>query len=288
LKVSGDRFKSPSPDDAMSYQALVDCETLSRHLADPDWIIVDCRFDLADPEAGEREYRESHVAGAVYAHLDHDLSGPPLTDSGRHPLPAPEALVALFSRLGIEAGKQVVVYDSAGGALAAARVWWMLRYMGHTAVAVLDGGWQAWQAAALPTAGGIETNPPAAFEGQPQRPWLVLLDEVSEAELLVDVRDPARYRGEVEPIDPVAGHIPGAVNYPLQNNLGPDGRFLPPEQLRRQLKVVLGETAPEEAVFYCGSGVSACQSILAMAHAGLPPGRLYAGSWSDWIRESGK
>jgi thiosulfate/3-mercaptopyruvate sulfurtransferase len=269
----------------MSYKSLIDCETLSRHLADPNWIIVDCRFYLTDPEAGEREYEESHILGAVYAHLDRDLSGPPFTDSGRHPLPAPEKMVALFSRLGIDSDKQVVVYDSAGGALAAARLWWMLRYMGHMAVAVLDGGWQAWQAANLATTNGVETNPPAHFEGQPQRHWLVLLDEVAQAELLVDARDPARYRGEVEPIDPIAGHIPGAVNYPLQDNLGPDGRFLPPEQLRRQFEAVLAETAPENAVFYCGSGVSACHHLVAMVHAGMPAGRLYAGSWSDWIRQ---
>lgn len=269
----------------MSYETLVDCETLRRHLGEPDWIIVDCRFYLADPEAGEREYRQSHIAGAVYAHLDRDLSGPPLTDRGRHPLPAPEAMAALFGRLGIDGRKQVVAYDSAGGTLAAARLWWMLRYMGHTAVALLDGGWQAWQAASLPAAGGIEMNAPAPFAGRPQRQWLVLLDEVAGAELLVDARDPARYRGEVEPIDPVAGHIPDAVNYPLQNNLGPDGRFLAAEQLRRQFELLLGDTAPEDAVHYCGSGVSACQNILAMVHAGLPAGRLYAGSWSDWIRE---
>jgi thiosulfate/3-mercaptopyruvate sulfurtransferase len=268
----------------MNYETLVDCDTLSRQMANPNWIVVDCRFYLADTDAGEREYRQSHIPGAVYAHLDRDLSGPPLTDSGRHPLPSAEAMAALFSRLGIDGSKQVVAYDSAGGALAAARLWWMLHYLGHTAVALLDGGWQVWQAAGLPTAAGIETNPPAPFEGQPQRRRLVLLDEVAGAELLVDARDPARYRGEVEPIDPVAGHIPGAVNYPLQDNLGPDGRFLPPEQLRRQLEPVLGLTDPQDAVFYCGSGVSACQNILAMVHAGLPPGRLYAGSWSEWIR----
>jgi thiosulfate/3-mercaptopyruvate sulfurtransferase len=269
----------------MRYETLVDCETLHRHLADPNWIVVDCRFYLADTDAGEREYEESHIPGAVYAHLDRDLSGPPLTDWGRHPLPSPEAMAALFSRLGIDDSKQVVAYDSVGGALAAARLWWMLRYLGHTAVALLDGGWQAWQAAGLPTASGVESNSAAHFAGKPERHWLVLLDEVAEAELLLDARDPARYFGETEPIDPVAGHIPGAVNYPLQNNLGPDGRFLPPEQLRRQLEAVLGQTAPQDAVFYCGSGVSACQNILAMVHAGLRSGRLYAGSWSEWIRD---
>jgi thiosulfate/3-mercaptopyruvate sulfurtransferase len=267
------------------YETVIDSETLHQQLGRPDWIIVDCRFYLADTAAGEREYLSGHIPGAVYAHLDRDLSSEPVTDTGRHPLPAPAAMIDLFSRLGIDSQKQVVAYDSAAAGLGAARLWWMLRYMGHTAVAVLDGGWQAWVEAGLRQQSGRESNPPANFEGQPRRKWLVLRNELNQAGLLVDSRESARYRGEVEPIDPVAGHIPGAVNYPLSRNLASDGRFLPPHVLRQQLQAVLGQTAAEEAVFYCGSGVSACANLLALRLAGLPDGRLYAGSWSEWLQK---
>jgi thiosulfate/3-mercaptopyruvate sulfurtransferase len=267
------------------YTTLIDAQTLHHHLLDPEWIIVDCRFTLADPAAGYEAYRQSHIPGAVYAHLDYDLSGPPVTDRGRHPLPTAQALTSLFGRLGIDSTKQVVAYDAAGGANAAGRLWWLLRYMDHHAVAVLDGGWQAWQAAELPVASGEESNPTATFEGQAHRPWLVLVDELPFTPLVIDSREPARYRGETEPIDPVAGHIPGATNYPYSRNLDDDGRFLPPDQLRQQLQEVLGEVAPAHAAFYCGSGVTTCANLLALAHAGLGNGRLYAGSWSDWISD---
>jgi thiosulfate/3-mercaptopyruvate sulfurtransferase len=268
------------------YETIVDADTLYGELENPDWVVVDCRFYLADTAAGEREYLSGHIPGAVYAHLDRDLSSEPVSDTGRHPLPAPAAMIELFSRLGIDKQKQVVAYDSAVAAgLGAARLWWMLRYLGHTAVAVLDGGWPAWVAAGRPQKSGVESNAPANFEGKPHRHWLVLLDEVAGAGLLVDSRESPRYRGEVEPIDPVAGHIPGAVNHPLSRNVDSDGRFLPPEILRQQLLTVLGATPPEEAVFYCGSGVSACANLLAMRIAGLPDGRLYAGSWSEWCQD---
>lgn len=267
------------------YSTIIDPQTLFNHLNDPQWIIVDCRFNLADPAAGYEAYRQSHIPGAVYAHLDYDLSGPPVTDSGRHPLPTAQALTSLFSRLGIDRSKQVVAYDAAGGGNAAARLWWLLRYMDHHAVAVLDGGWQAWQSAGFPVTVGEESNPAATFEGQAHRSWLVLADEVPFTPLLIDSRDPARYRGETEPIDPVAGHIPGARNYPYSRNLDENGRFLPPDQLREQLQEILGTTAPAHVAFYCGSGVTACANLLALAHAGLGNGRLYAGSWSDWISD---
>lgn len=263
------------------YTTLIDVTTLNIHLQHPDWVVVDCRSSLSDGSAGRTAYLAAHIPGAVYAHLDNDLSGPPVTDNGRHPLPTPAALTALFGRLGIDEQKQVVVYDANNGAYAS-RLWWMLRYMGHSAVSVLDGGWLAWQEAGLPTHQGAEQNTDALFTGSPHSEWVVQIDEVPDVLLLVDSRDPARYRGEVETIDPVAGHIPGAVNYYFQRNWAENGRYLPPTQLREQFQQLLAGTPPEQATFYCGSGVTACANLLAMAHAGLGNGRLYAGSWSEW------
>jgi thiosulfate/3-mercaptopyruvate sulfurtransferase len=214
------------------------------------------------------------------------LSSKPVTDYGRHPLPSPAALTRLFGRLGIDHTKQVVAYDDSAGMIAA-RLWWMLRYMGHEAAAVLDGGWQAWQSAGMPVYDGIETNSPRLFTGEPRSEWLVQLTDVPHLSLLVDSRDADRYRGENETLDPKAGHIPGAVNYPYKRNLGVDGRYLSPEVVRHQLIQLMGDTPTEEAVFYCGSGVSACVNLLALAHAGLPAARLYVGSWSEWSRTPG-
>lgn len=266
------------------FTTLIDVETLAAHLADPDWVIVDCRFRLDDTGFGRREYEAGHISGAVYAHLDEVLCNPPVTDNGRHPLPPPDVLIERFGRLGIDSGKQVVAYDDKNGMIAA-RLWWLLRYMGHEAVAVLDGGWPAWLAAAKPQRSGVEENEPRQFTGEPRSEWVVLAGNVPDVTLLVDSRAPERYRGEVEPIDRVAGHIPGAVNHFYQNNWSEDGRYLSPEQIHRQLQPILGDTDPDEAVFYCGSGVTACVNLLALKHAGLGNGRLYAGSWSDWITD---
>lgn len=263
------------------YTTLIGPETLADNLADPGWVIVDCRFQLADTEAGRRDYLTGHIPGAVYAHLDEELSGPPTTDNGRHPLPPPDALNALFGELGIDHDSQVVAYDDSNGAIAA-RLWWMLRFMGHTAVAVLDGGWSAWLNADLPVRSGVELNARTSFAGAPRREWLIVVGDVETQPLLIDSRDGARYRGEMEPIDARAGHIPGAVNYFYQENWGGDGRFLAPSVLRSQLEAVLDGRDPEEAVFYCGSGVTACANLLALAHAGMGNGRLYVGSWSEW------
>lgn len=273
----------------MTYRAVITPDELAARLDDPDWAVVDCRFDLNDTAAGERAYLQAHIPGAVYAHLDRDLSGPPRTDNGRHPLPAPAALTQLFGRLGIGDETQVVAYDDAGGAYAG-RLWWMLRYMGHEAAAVLDGGWPAWQAAGLPARPGRETRPASVATatvatGAPRREMLVLLDEAAAAPLLIDARAPERYRGEIEPLDARPGHIPGALNRPYAANWDANGRWRPADELRREYEALLGDTPPEEAVFYCGSGVSACVNLLAMAHAGLPVGRLYVGSWSEWSRD---
>ncbi len=263
------------------YKTLIDVETLAKNLEKPDWIIVDCRFSLADTAVGYQNYQQGHIPGAVYAHLDNDLSGPPVTDHGRHPLPAPQRLAQLFSRLGIDEMSQVVAYDDAGGMIAA-RLWWMLRYMGHDAVAVLDGGWQAWQAADLSTRSGIEKNEAAQFSGRPKPKWVVTLNEVGSQPLLIDSRASERYRGEIEPLDPQPGHIPGAQNLPYARQLAANGRFRPAAEMKAELTAVLGGKFGEAATFYCGSGVSACVNLLAMAHVGLGNGRLYVGSWSEW------
>jgi len=270
--------------DEQRYQTLVGVDVVAHRFDDPRWVVVDCRFELADTEAGRRAYLGAHIPGAVYADLEKDLSGPPVTDHGRHPLPTVASLTNTFGRLGISPASQVVAYDDACGAIAA-RLWWLLRYLGHPAVAVLDGGWRAWTAAGQMSAGGEQSRAPANFRGKVRDQWLVTVDQVDDAPLLVDARAPERFRGEVEPLDPVAGHIPGAVNYSYDLNLDADGRFLPRARLRARLLELLGGRPPEETVFYCGSGVTACHDLLALAHAGLGTGRLYAGSWSEWCSD---
>ncbi|MGQ0658394.1 MAG: sulfurtransferase [Chromatiales bacterium] len=267
------------------YTTLIDRDALRAVFERPDVAIVDCRFELGDTEAGRRAYLQAHVPGAVYAHLDEDLSARKYPGSGRHPLPSPGQLAKTFSCWGIAATTQVVAYDAAGGMLAAARLWWLLRYMGHEATAVLDGGWAAWTAAGLPVASGSQGRVAAAFCGRPRGERLVTVEEVPRVPRLIDSRDPARYRGESEPIDPVAGHIPGAMNYFCQNNLGDGGRFRDRDQLRALLEPVYDLAAPQTVTFYCGSGVTACHNILAVLHAGYPEPRLYAGSWSEWCAD---
>ena len=269
------------------FTTLIDKKTLANHLQDPDWIIVDCSYDLADKNAGRNSYLEAHIEGAVFADVHDDLSGPPVTDNGRHPLPTEEALNRLFSRLGINHDSQVIVYDNAYACFAA-RLWWMLRYMGHEAVAVLDGGRQGREQDGLPDAAGEEKNTPAHYESEANTDWLVTIDSVPAAELLVDSRDPQRYRGEVEPLDKAAGHIPGAINRFWKNNLDDSGLFKDPDQLRMEFDMCFGGTDVDKTVFYCGSGVTACHNLLAVAHAGLDSPRLYAGSWSDWCSDPGR
>ena len=260
---------------------LIDAGALHARLVDPSLVIIDARFNLLDVDAGRKAYLEAHIPGAVYAHLDEDLSGPPITDGGRHPLPSPEAIQETFTRLGVSSDSQVVAYDQSDGGVAA-RAWWLLRYMGHEAVAVLDGGMQAWLAAGHGSRCGEETRPAGRFRGVARREWLITVDQVLTVGRLVDARDPRRYRGEHEPLDPVAGHIPGAANLFYRDCVDDDGRFLPVDDLRDQFSRTLGGTPAAEAVFYCGSGVTACHNLLALCHAGLGDGRLYAGSWSEW------
>jgi thiosulfate/3-mercaptopyruvate sulfurtransferase len=254
-----------------------------------DFAIVDTRFDLAHPDWGESEYRAAHIPGAVYAHLDRHLSGPKTGGNGRHPMPDLNTFKAQLGRWGIGPGVQVVVYDQVDG-MYAARLWWMLRALGHDSVAVLDGGWEKWQREGRPQRSGDEARQPAVFAGSSRLSGAVTPEEAGHmgqqpTSRLLDARAPERYRGEVEPIDPVAGHIPGAVNYPYKRSLQPDGTFRPAAEVRASLETVLGEAAPIDAAAYCGSGVAACHVVLAAEHAGLPGVKLYPGSWSEWIAD---
>ncbi|HEX7030041.1 MAG TPA: sulfurtransferase [Gammaproteobacteria bacterium] len=265
----------------MIYRTLISAETLDAHLADTNWRVVDCRFELSRPDAGEIAWRESHIPGSVYAHLERDLSGRIDPSTGRHPLPDPGVLADRLGEWGIGGETQVVAYDAAGGAMAAARLWWLARWLGHERVAVLDGGWQAWLAGGFATDDAIPAPGSRTF---PRRPALVEpLDAgaIRHGWHLIDARGAERFRGEVEPIDPVAGHIPGAANRPFSGNLDASGKFLAPEVLRERF----GAVPAESTAHYCGSGVTSCHNLLAMEHAGLSGSRLYAGSWSEWIRD---
>jgi thiosulfate/3-mercaptopyruvate sulfurtransferase len=250
---------------------------------------VDCRFRLGAPEAGRDAYRQSHVAGAVYAHLDRDLCGPITPGStGRHPLPEPSDAAQRLGARGIGDGMQVVAYDDAGGALAAARLWWMLRWLGHDSAAVLDGGWQAWLSSGGPVRSSDEHRAPRTFTANVREELVAVARDVDRARQdsgwrVLDARSPERFRGENEPIDPVAGRIPGAHSAPHAANLAPDGTVLPEDALRDRFEPIVAGVAPDHIVCYCGSGVTAAMNVLALEHAGISGARLYAGSWSDWI-----
>jgi thiosulfate/3-mercaptopyruvate sulfurtransferase len=264
---------------------LLSAETLARD-RDAAWAVVDCRYDLRDPDAGRAAYLAGHVPGAACASLSHDLAGAPDGANGRHPLPTPAAMRAIFGRLGIGPGVQVVAYDQDNG-MFAARLWWMLRYMGHDAVAVLDGGFAQWTREGRPVETGVVTPAPADFRGEPRSGWTRSAAEVLAAldrpgTRLVDARAPDRFAGENETIDKAAGHIPGAVNHHFLANVGRDGTFRPADEVRAAFARTLGPEPPDEVICYCGSGVTACHNLLAMAHAGLEPAPLFVGSWSEW------
>lgn len=271
------------------YTTIISTGELAAHLNDPGWNIIDCRFDLAKPEWGFNAYQETHIPGAGYAHMDHDLSGPVTPQTGRHPLPDVDVMAQRLGSWGVGPDTQVVVYDTAGGAFAD-RLWWLLRFLGHRQTAVLDGGFPKWQRESRPVAGSVEHRSPVTFIPRPDWSMFVSADEVDRirqdpAFCLVDARAAERYRGEKEPIDPVAGHIPGAVNRFHGLNLSPESVFLPPEVLRAEFEALVGDTSPENVIVYCGSGVTSIHHILAMELAGMPGARLYAGSWSEWIRD---
>jgi thiosulfate/3-mercaptopyruvate sulfurtransferase len=252
-------------------------------------VIVDCRFRLDDPSWGRTQYLEAHIPGAVYAHLDSDLSGPKTGLNGRHPLPAPDVLASTFGRLGISGGGKVVAYDQDNG-MFASRLWWLLRWLGHDAVMVVDGGFSRWVAEGRPTRPGEERHPSAAFAGAPRLEMTTSADEIEAvrsdpAWALVDARAPERYRGDIEPIDAVAGHIPGALNRPYLSNLRDDATFRPPGELRAEFKALSGNVASDHVICYCGSGVTACHNLLALEVAGAVGAKLYPGSWSEWIAD---
>lgn len=319
----------------MPTSPLIEPTELASVLGQPEWAIVDCRFDLARPEWGASAYAQSHIPGAVYAHLDRDLSGPVGPHTGRHPLPSLEQLAATLGRWGIDragtslatssvatsegvgssghagsghAGSgraasgpatsvgrtKVVAYDQGNGAYAA-RLWWLLRWVGHSQVAVLNGGFAAWQRAGLPVSTDQPSPPAREFVAAPTAGAVVTAAELermvadgilgSERAALVDARGADRFAGQNETLDPVAGHIPGARNHPFTGNLDANGQFLEPQELRQRWLHTLGRTPPEETIVMCGSGVTACHNLLAMEVAGLGGARLYPGSWSEWIRD---
>jgi thiosulfate/3-mercaptopyruvate sulfurtransferase len=271
------------------YRTLVDCHTLALHLHDPDWVIVDCRFALSDPGAGQRAYTAGHIPGARYAHLNDDLSSPVTPASGRHPLPDPSVLAEKLGAWGIDQRKQVVAYDDSFGAMAS-RLWWLLRWLGHDTVALLDGGLPRWQREGHPMTNDLPAVTPARFVPQVRQDMWVDAATVAHAVnrkewLVMDARAEERFNGEIEPLDPVAGHIPGAINLPFEDNLHVSGRFSSPEELRALYAGFMEDVSPAHVIQMCGSGVTACHNILAMEHAGIHGARLYPGSWSEWIRD---
>lgn len=276
---------------SMDFRTTIDAASLQTLTGSPSLVILDCRFDLAAPDAGKQAYLRRHIPGARFVDLNRDLSGPVSPATGRHPLPRPEHLALMFSRLGITGDAQVIAYDELNGSFAA-RTWWLLRWLGHDKAAVLDGGLTAW----LESGAALESGEPPAparaapFAPRPDSAAVVTAAELLEAlrdrrRLVVDARAPERFAGLAEPIDPVAGHVPGAINHPFTANLREDGRFLAPAELARRWRERLGTTAPADVIAMCGSGVTACHDLLALELAGLPGAKLYAGSWSEWIRD---
>ncbi len=274
------------------HQNLVSCETLFENLEDPAWVVFDCRHDLNSPQAGPHEFAKGHIPGAIHAHIDRDLSGPVgMGAKGRHPLPIAGAFRRFLSQAGVTQESQVVAYDDAGGAWAA-RLWWLLRHYGHENVAVLDGGLPRWKSLGLEVSKEHRRNRTGSFKGEPGAMPTIDADALQEnldEVLLVDARAPERFRGDVEPIDPVAGHIPGAINAPFAGNLAPDGLFLSPDELRARYESSLGRSDAQGVTCYCGSGVTAAHDVLAMEIAGMGTATLYPGSWSQWCRpDSGR
>jgi thiosulfate/3-mercaptopyruvate sulfurtransferase len=268
----------------MSGSTLVSTQELASHLG--AWRVFDCRHDLMKPELGAQQYREAHIPGALFASLDRDLSAPKSGKNGRHPLPDFDKFTAWLGANGISPSDRIVCYDAGNGSMAA-RLWWMLRWAGHRDVGVLDGGFAKWQKEGRPVDSAVPQPRPETYA--PKKVAATVDAGAVAANLknlfLLDARAPARYRGEQEPIDPVAGRIPGARNRFNMDNVLPDGTFKPSAQLKAEFQTILKNQKPEEVVHYCGSGVSACHNLLAMEVAGLPGGKLYAGSWSEWIAD---
>ncbi len=277
----------------MNDQQLVSVEELNIRLGDDAWRIIDCRFDLSDSRAGRKNYESGHIPGAGFADLNEDLAATKKPGTGRHPLPSVESAAAVFSRLGIDHRSTVVVYDGANGAMAA-RTWWMLRWLGHDSVRLLNGGLAAWTERQYPLETGNASIVPRAFEPKPRNNLIVTTEELvhAGAELagrnLLDARDRARFRGDIEPIDTVAGHIPGARNMPFLDSLDGDGFWKSREQRRELWLRQLGTDPSTGSIAMCGSGVTACHLILSAVDAGFCEPRLYVGSWSEWITDPGR
>ena len=272
----------------MNTDTLISARDLAARLGSDDLLIVDCRFDITEAGKGERDYALAHIPGAVYADLDRDLSDLSKQGAGRHPLPGDAVFSAALSRWGWQPDTYVVAYDDANGALAAARLWWLLRLIGHSHVAVLDGGFAAWRAAALPLEDGVPAPRHGDIAASIDRAQIVWFDELERrlddhSAVLLDARAAPRYRGEIEPLDAKAGHVPGARNRPFADNLVADGTFKPPQTLRAEFEGLIGAHTPRDVVHMCGSGVTACHNLLAMEHAGLGGSRVFAPSWSGWI-----
>jgi thiosulfate/3-mercaptopyruvate sulfurtransferase len=278
----------------MTFTTLISAAMLRDLVGKPEIAIIDCRFDLMNPDGGRRAYLEGHIPGARYADLNKDLSAPITATSGRHPLPTPSDFAGTLVRLGVGRATQVVAYDDSGGAFAA-RLWWMLRWVGHPAAAVLDGGIKAWVSEGGTLLSGEENPLPAAKVGphvsaQADAAAVIGTADLEQrladpAFLLIDARAGERFAGTVEPIDTVGGHIKGAVNHPFSANLGTDGRFLPAQVLRQAWERRLAGRSPTQVAAMCGSGVTACHNLLSLEVAGLRGAKLYAGSWSEWIRD---
>ena len=271
------------------FTTLISATDLAAQLDHPDWIVYDCRHDLVDTAAGARAYAQSHIRGAHHVSLDADLSGAKNGHNGRHPLPDVASFCTRMAALGLRNNMQVVSYDATGGAFAA-RLWWMLRWVGHTRVAVLDGGWNGWQKAGLAVTAATPPSRHGHFSGIPHA--ITVDTDFIAAEIgnprtrVIDARSPDRFRGENETLDPVGGHIPGAKNRFFQNNLGAGGYFKPAPALKEEFAALLGDVQPAQVVHQCGSGVTACHNQLAMEIAGLSGSRLYPGSWSEWCSDS--
>jgi len=275
----------------MPYTTLISAADLARHVQDASWVVLDCRHDLTNQDAGRTAYAAGHIPGAQFAHLDTDMSdkspGQNGEFRGRHPLPERNAFLETLRRWGVNHGSQVIAYDAQGG-MFAARLWWMLRWAGHEAVAVLDGGLQAWQALGLPLASTPVARPRGNVEPHYPLTTTVNVDDVlanlrNPVRTVVDARAPDRFRGENETLDPVGGHIPGAKNRFFKDNLQGDGHFKPADQLRQEFTALI--TAPEASIMQCGSGATACHNLLAMEIAGLRGSALYPGSWSEWCAD---
>jgi len=275
----------------MEYTTIISTDELENNLNQPEWVIIDCRFNLLKRDWGIQDYQISHIPGALYAHLDNDLSGSIGLKTGRHPLPGSRNFYSTLSNWGISSSKQVVVYDTTGGSIAV-RLWWLLKFYQHQLVAVLNGGFYKWIRENRPTRPGIE-NPKESCELLMKKANLDMLITTRDLESiyydpkyrLIDARAPERYQGKIELIDPVAGHIPGALNRFHEDNLGSDGTFKSIDQLNKEFSLLLGETPANNVIVYCGSGVTSCHHLLALEMIGKPGARLYAGSWSEWIRD---